>query len=128
MIRGIEMATSGRQELIIGRQRPLADIESDLALAARLSRGDPVRRVFLADGDAMGQSTKRLTSILERIREALPSVSRVSSYCLPRNVRGKSVEDLAALSRTICGSVALGNAITLFAVIGACIVAAIVGI
>jgi Mn2+/Fe2+ NRAMP family transporter len=37
-----------------------------------------------------------------------------------------NVEDLAAISRTICGNVALGNAITLFAVVGACIVAAIV--
>merc|ERR1719247_2632562 len=37
-----------------------------------------------------------------------------------------NVEDLAALCRQICGSVALGNAVTLSAVIGACIVAAIV--
>merc|ERR1719487_2420903 len=37
-----------------------------------------------------------------------------------------NVEDLAALCRKICGSVALGNAVTLSAVIGACIVAAIV--
>merc|ERR1719407_402149 len=36
-----------------------------------------------------------------------------------------SVEDLAALCRTICGTT-WGNAVTLFAVIGACIVAAIV--
>jgi Mn2+/Fe2+ NRAMP family transporter len=38
----------------------------------------------------------------------------------------ENVEDLARLSRKICGSVALGNALTLSAVIGACIVAAIV--
>lgn len=37
-----------------------------------------------------------------------------------------NVEDLAALCRQICGSVALGNAVTLSAVIGACIVAGIV--
>merc|ERR1719389_651294 len=37
-----------------------------------------------------------------------------------------NVEDLAQLCRKICGSVALGNAVTLSAVIGACIVAAIV--
>merc|ERR1719388_793820 len=37
-----------------------------------------------------------------------------------------NVEDLAAISRTICRNAALGNAITLAAVIGACIVAAIV--
>merc|ERR1719379_814091 len=37
-----------------------------------------------------------------------------------------NVEDLAVLCRKICGSVALGNAVTLSAVIGACVVAAIV--
>merc|ERR1719281_1743224 len=37
-----------------------------------------------------------------------------------------NVEDLAQLCRKICGNVALGNAVTLSAVIGACIVAAIV--
>merc|ERR1719379_3316348 len=37
-----------------------------------------------------------------------------------------NVEDLAAISRQICRKAALGNAITLAAVIGACIVAAIV--
>merc|ERR1711937_222750 len=37
-----------------------------------------------------------------------------------------NVNDLAALCRQICGNAALGNAVTLFAVIGACIVAAIV--
>lgn len=81
------------------QQKPLADVESDLALAAELSAsyGEPIRRVFLADGDAMGQSTGRLAAILECIRAALPQVSRVSSYCLPRNVRGKSVDELARL-------------------------------
>merc|ERR1719263_1117292 len=37
-----------------------------------------------------------------------------------------NVQDLAVLCRKICGSVALGNAVTLLAVIGACLVAAIV--
>merc|ERR1719498_659591 len=37
-----------------------------------------------------------------------------------------NVQDLARLCRKICGNAAVGNAVTLFAVIGACIVAAIV--
>jgi len=56
-----------------------------------------VRRVFLADGDAMVLPTKRLLRILEAIREYMPSVERVTSYCLPRNLKRKSVEDLVAL-------------------------------
>ena len=57
----------------------------------------PIRRVFLADGDAMVLSTKRLLAILEAIRRHLPSVDRVSSYCLPSNVKNKSVDELKEL-------------------------------
>lgn len=59
--------------------------------------GDQVQRVFLGDGDAMVLSTRRLLDILQAIRTHLPQVRRVSSYCLPRNVRNKSVADLQAL-------------------------------
>jgi radical SAM superfamily enzyme YgiQ (UPF0313 family) len=59
--------------------------------------GDDVRRVFLSDGDAMTLSTRRLATILEAIRRDLPGVRRVSSYCLPRNLRKKSVEELREL-------------------------------
>lgn len=59
--------------------------------------GDAVKRIFLADGDAMTLSTRRLATILEAIRRDLPGVRRVSSYCLPRNVRKKSVDELREL-------------------------------
>ena len=64
----------------------------------RAAFGDRVRRVFLADGDALTLSTRRLVSALEAIRRELPGVRRVSSYCLPRNVAKKSVEDLKELA------------------------------
>ncbi|MBK7001000.1 MAG: radical SAM protein [Rhodoferax sp.] len=56
-----------------------------------------VQRVFLGDGDALVLSTRRLLAVLEAIREHLPAVRRVSSYCLPRNVRNKSVAELQEL-------------------------------
>ncbi|GGY62242.1 radical SAM protein [Marinobacter zhanjiangensis] len=56
-----------------------------------------VQRVFLADGDAMILPTKRLLRILEAIREHLPDVHRVTSYCLPRNLKRKSVAELKEL-------------------------------
>ena len=59
--------------------------------------GDQVRRIFLADGDALVLPTHRLLRILEAIREAMPTVERVSSYCLASNLKRKSVEDLIAL-------------------------------
>ena len=57
-----------------------------------------VQRVFLADGDALVLPTRRLLSILTAIREHMPEVSRVSSYCLPRNLRKKSVDELKELA------------------------------
>lgn len=57
-----------------------------------------VQRIFLADGDALVLPTRRLLAILEAIREHLPDVQRVSSYCLPRNLRKKSVAELKELA------------------------------
>lgn len=56
-----------------------------------------VQRVFLADGDAMILPTKRLLRILEAIREHMPTVERVTSYCLPRNLKRKTVDELRQL-------------------------------
>ena len=59
--------------------------------------GNRVRRVFLADGDALVLPTRRLLAILEAIRQHLPAVHRVSSYCLARNLKKKSVAELTEL-------------------------------
>ena len=60
--------------------------------------GPGVRRVFLADGDALVLPTHRLLNILQTIREHMPSVERVSSYCLPRNLKRKSVTEVRELA------------------------------
>lgn len=60
--------------------------------------GAQVRRVFLADGDALVLPTRRLLVYLEAIRTHLPAVRRVSSYCLARNLAKKSVAELRALA------------------------------
>ena len=60
--------------------------------------GDSVRRVFLADGDALVLPTRRLLDVLAAIREHLPATRRISSYCLPRNLRRKSVAELTDLA------------------------------
>lgn len=59
--------------------------------------GDGARRVFLADGDALVLPTRRLLVYLDAIRRHLPAVRRVSSYCLARNLRRKSVDELRSL-------------------------------
>jgi radical SAM superfamily enzyme YgiQ (UPF0313 family) len=60
--------------------------------------GDQIRRVFLADGDALVLPTRRLLSILEAIQRHLPAVRRISSYCLPRNLRKKSQQEIDELA------------------------------
>src|SRR3990167_8375735 len=57
-----------------------------------------VQRIFLADGDALVLPPRRLLTILTAIAEHMPTVSRVSSYCLPRNLRKKSVAELKELA------------------------------
>lgn len=78
------------------RFKPQEKIELELAAIAR--SGQPVRRIFLADGDAMTLSVRRLKLIMEAINRYLPGVQRVSSYCLPRNLKNKTVEELAELN------------------------------
>lgn len=76
--------------------RTQAEIEEDLRRVAALNL--PVRRIFLADGDAMVLSFRRLRDILTAIRTHLPQVERVTSYCLPRNVNNKTVAELRELA------------------------------
>jgi radical SAM superfamily enzyme YgiQ (UPF0313 family) len=79
------------------KPQPLKQIEQQLASLS--SQGFPVRRVFLADGDAMALSTRRLKDILVTIKNYYPDCQRVSSYCLPSNLKNKSVEDLKELKQ-----------------------------
>lgn len=56
-----------------------------------------VKRFFLADGDAMTLSFRRLKEILVEIQKFYPMRERVTAYCLPRNLKNKSVEELVEL-------------------------------
>ncbi|MCL2876225.1 MAG: radical SAM protein [Betaproteobacteria bacterium] len=78
--------------------RPEQEVLETIRLLGEHPYGCTARRVFLADGDAMVLSTRRLLAVLAAIRKHLPGVHRVSSYCLPRNLRKKSVEELKELA------------------------------
>jgi radical SAM superfamily enzyme YgiQ (UPF0313 family) len=78
--------------------RPRAETEVLAEIRACAQQGLEPRRVFLADGDALVLSMRRLRTILGEIKSSLPSVSRVSSYCLPANLKNKSDEDLLELA------------------------------
>ncbi len=88
-------------EMYTAAQKKFAVRDEDETLAALRGCGeqfaDSVQRVFLGDGDALALSTRRLMTILHAIKTHLPRVRRVSSYCLPRNLRHKSVSELLEL-------------------------------
>ena len=80
------------------RAREEAEVIDSIARTGVLAESGEIRRIFLADGDALVLPSRRLLAILGAIRQHLPAVRRVSSYCLPRNLRKKSVEELRELA------------------------------
>lgn len=87
-----EMYTSETKRF---KPKKLEEIERELITIK--TSGLPVFRVFLADGDAMMLPFRQLQEILLLIRQHFPDVSHISSYCLPRNLRNKSEEQLQQL-------------------------------
>ncbi len=79
------------------RARDEAEVLESLRLTGE-RYGDQIRRVFLADGDALVLPTRRLLTVLDAIRTHLPAVRRISSYCLPRNLRRKSQQEIDELA------------------------------
>jgi radical SAM superfamily enzyme YgiQ (UPF0313 family) len=68
-------------------------------LEVRKLLGPDVPRVFLADGDALCLSTRRLTQILDWLDGAFPRLQRVGIYANARDVLGKSDAELRELRR-----------------------------
>ncbi|MCM8855030.1 MAG: radical SAM protein [Candidatus Thiodiazotropha sp.] len=77
------------------KPKPIDEIRNELQQF--VSMDIPLRRVFLADGDAMTLSYRRLHEIMQAVNEYLPDIQRVSAYCLPRNIKNKSVDELQRL-------------------------------
>lgn len=67
-----------------------------------------VHKVFLADGDAMVLSTRRLSVILDALNKAFPELTRVGAYCLPRNIAKKTVDELITLRNKGLGILYIG--------------------
>lgn len=79
------------------RFKPKALDEIEKELKSLVDNNYPVTRVFLADGDAMSLSFRRLKEILQLINQYFPKIQRISSYCLPRNLLKKSASELSEL-------------------------------
>lgn len=58
-----------------------------------------IRKIFLADGNAMVLSFKRLNNILDAIRESFPALNQLSCYALPQDLLLKSPDELIRLQK-----------------------------
>ena len=76
--------------------RPFDEVVDDVTALPSTVR-QRVQRVFLADGDALALSPRKLGDILDLLHRALPNLERVSSYANARNLLAKSVEELTKL-------------------------------
>jgi radical SAM superfamily enzyme YgiQ (UPF0313 family) len=88
------------------RVRPVDEVIAEIRAAAENTRG--IQRVFLADGDALAAPAEDLRRVLEEIREALPSVTRVGIYADARSIHEHGVDGLAALRELGLGIVYFG--------------------
>ena len=78
------------------RVRPLEELRAEIAWAAERA-GEHVRKVFLADGDALVAKAAFLGELLDELRTAFPHLRRVSCYASPQALQVRSVEEMADL-------------------------------
>ncbi len=78
------------------RVRQLEETLADLR-AAGAAHGEEVRKVFVADGDALVMDLEHWQAILDACRETFPRLKRVSAYATAMNLNAKSEEELRRL-------------------------------
>ncbi len=76
--------------------RPMEEILEDFKEAAA-RYGKNVKRIFLADGDALIRKTEDLLLILDEVRKLFPNLERTTSYASPASLLLKSQEELSKL-------------------------------
>jgi len=77
------------------RVRPFEELRDEIHEARRVL--GPVRKVFLADGDALVAKASFLLRILEELKAAFPGLRRVSVYASPQSIRVRTVEEMTVL-------------------------------
>jgi len=101
------------------RVRQVAEIGAEIAAVPEHHRPH-IRRVFLADGDALIYPQAGLLEILARLEATFPNLSRVGAYASPASLANKNAAELAALRerklRILYFGLESGDATTLAAV------------
>lgn len=88
------------------RVRSLEEIDGIIERAAQAYPF--VRRVFLADGDALVLPTDDLIHILKKCYATFPNINRIGAYATPADLNRKSPEDLKRLREAGLGIVYMG--------------------
>lgn len=88
------------------RIRPYEEIVEDVQEAKQYARY--IRKVFLADGDALIIPHKRLLEIVKLVNDAFPKLERIGVYGNTKSILKKSLEELKALKELGVGIVYLG--------------------
>ncbi len=91
------------------RIRPTGgEIIEDLYLGREYYKNVKVKRIFLADGDALIIKTEELIKIFQAIKEIFPECERVGIYGSPKSILLKSKEELNKLKDLGLGIIYLG--------------------
>ena len=88
------------------RVRPVEELRDEIRAIAPVA--GRVRRVFLADGDALAAPLGTLEGVLGEIKDEMPWVQRVGIYGDSRSILKKGVEDLEILRELGLGIVYFG--------------------
>ena len=75
--------------------RKFEEVKSEIISVSK-EYGD-VKKVFLADGNAMVLSSIKLMEILSELNLNFPKLNRVSAYALPKDISSKTKEELIEL-------------------------------
>lgn len=78
------------------RVRPTAEVVEEVERVSAL-HADEVRKVFVADGDALAMTLAEWEPLLHALNRSFPRLRRVSAYATARNLLEKSVDDLRHL-------------------------------
>lgn len=80
------------------RIRSIEDILEDIRLAHKYYRFG-VKKIFLADGDALIMKTEQLLTVLQTCYDTFPTLQRVTAYGAPRDILEKTPEELKMLRK-----------------------------
>ena len=69
--------------------------------AAAVHGRNSVRRVFLADGDALVLSTPRLLKILDALYKTFPKLQRVAAYSAPKDILRNRMKSWSSCAKQV---------------------------